>query len=152
MSTTTRMSQMLFGERIRALRVLAQKSVEEMAEELGMSPSTYRRLERGETDKIPLEDAIKIGLAHRLSPNEVAALAELWTISESPNDPTPLGREIELLRNRLLQVPPSKRPALVALFHDLTDIELRKVSHPQSEDEEAIAALPEWVRRAADSS
>ena len=86
-----------FGERLRQLR--GDLTLEELSLLSGVPVHTLRRYERGQNEKIDFADVVALGNALGLSPNQMAAIADLWVLPES--EATQLGSEIQRALERL---------------------------------------------------
>lgn len=132
----------LFGERLRVLR--ADRTLEEMAEIVGIPWHSLGRLERGETRQISLEDAVKLAKAYELTVDEMAALAELWCVPEAQQPQ--LAERLNVLYNRLLDLSAERQQMLLMLFNTLIDVEL-SVQQKQITEEAGTVALPAWLKQ-----
>lgn len=136
-----------FGERIRALR--GKRTQEQIAEALGMHTQAYYRLEKGETKNPPLEDVVNLGLVLGATPNEMAALADLWRVPEEPE--TEMREQLEYIRNGLYELPTERRQHVLDLLATIVRLELIYV-RTENKDEALGSVLPAWARRLQKSS
>lgn len=72
------------GHHLRVLRLAKQLTQAEAAKVSGVSPQAISRLEKGETNKPPMEDVVRYGAALELDPNALATLYGYW---RDPNRP-----------------------------------------------------------------
>jgi transcriptional regulator with XRE-family HTH domain len=65
------------------LRTKAEMSQREVAQAVGISPSQYGRLERGELlDRPSFEDIVRVGRFFNIKPDRLAELMGLWPVPE----------------------------------------------------------------------
>jgi hypothetical protein len=109
---------------------------------------TYRRIEKGENEKIAFDDAINIGTrAYHLTPNEIASMAGLWEMPEEWGVETDAASAVETIANALASMPPERRDFLIDLFTALIDIERKRLEQNNEDEEVSLAVLPTWMRR-----
>lgn len=129
-----------FGERLKRLR--GSLSIEEASLLSGVAAHTLRRYERGLNEKIDFTDALAIGKAFGLSPNQLAALAGLWVLPESEqvqlNDEVLRG--VERLKSYLLELDPMGQQRMLALI-DLALVVDRQRQQEQNQQGDPLLQL-----------
>lgn len=135
-----------FGERLKLLR--HSRTQEQIAEMLGMHWQSYRRLETGEVKNPTLEDVVNIGLIYGLTPNQMAALAGIWEVTEDP--PHPDVREgLEFIRNGLNELSEERRSDVLAIIRAAVHVSIQQERMHQSDEVvEETPGLPSWAQKA----
>jgi transcriptional regulator with XRE-family HTH domain len=77
-------------------------------DEYAILPAQISRIERGQFDRVSLDDAVRLGQTFGMSPNEIATLYGLW---EEPKSRRP--EEIQSLESLLKTLPDDLRVGLL---------------------------------------
>lgn len=135
----------LFGERLRALR--GQQTQEKIGSLAGVPDYVLARYERGETDKPAYQYIITIGTALGYSPNEIAALAGLYTLEGMEDEQFgERRRSLKNLENIFMTLSESEQDTLLDMISLMIEaVNRRRV--PKLAEDEATSPLPTWFHR-----
>jgi transcriptional regulator with XRE-family HTH domain len=98
------------------LRTLAELSQREVAKSVGISPSQYGRLERGELlDRPSFEDIARVCRFFNIEPNRAAELMGLWPVKEIVE--VEMDSRIKAIIGFIAQMPRLTRDGFIELFY-----------------------------------
>lgn len=131
------------GEELRRLR--GQRSLRDIAGALGMSHTTYQRLE--ENDAAPtMAELVQICGYYRITPDELFTLAGLWELPEHIDK-----HQVDEIRWSILYANAQRlNPKQRKLFYEMLDMLLASLSDQLPKPEEYEGVMPAWLRERRD--
>lgn len=136
----------LLGERLEEWRSAQRLTQRDVAARSGVSLSSYSRIENGQTPNVGFVDMIRIAEALNLNPEEMAALAGVWTpVMEGGTDPQ-LKNWLDVVGHKLSLLDLRARTSLMEMMLELIKVQERMAQMPDSYESEN-SKLPAWMRQ-----